>query len=218
MKLIEMQALESRLAQSYLEIIAAQRGASLLREGQTGDAEYIGHTGAAPARQPNEERAAQRDGAQAAVADLPASSSPNVAGGGLQQRARTARRAMPSPATPQLDDAGQKVDAKPMASSSMPASSSPSTPHRIPRGLEARSLVQSVLIRSVFDTFKVRDGRAIGDLLWHELKKLAQSNEREARILRTIEGAVANAPSEAKVRDVVSVRIVAAAIAKEDSL
>jgi hypothetical protein len=69
---------------------------------------------------------------------------------------------------------------------------------------------------NLLQTIKVRDGRAIGDLKWHELVKLAETNEREARILRYLDSHIANAPSHAAVSDLVSEKTMAAAVAHAD--
>ncbi len=81
-----------------------------------------------------------------------------------------------------------------------------------PRGIDAIAAVQHVVARSVFDTFKVRGGRAIGDLGWAEAKSMARTNEREARVLRFVTDHVANARPGALIRDVVKAEVVEAAI------
>lgn len=71
-----------------------------------------------------------------------------------------------------------------------------------PRGAEAMALIQGTL-KSALDRIKVRDGRSIGDVQWHELGKLAGENDREATLLRKIRGFAANVDPFAKVRDIV---------------
>jgi hypothetical protein len=63
---------------------------------------------------------------------------------------------------------GHKVPARPVANP--------------PRGLSAIASVQ----RSLFDTFKVRGGIAIGDLTVFEARHIAMMDEREARIIRVL--------------------------------
>ena len=66
-----------------------------------------------------------------------------------------------------------------------------------PRG----AAVIAAMNASLFDTMKVRGGSAIGDLTFGEARRIAGTNEREARILRELVGKVANADPLWKLRD-----------------
>ena len=81
-----------------------------------------------------------------------------------------------------------------------------------PRGPAAIASIQHVVARSILDTFRVRDGRPIGNVAWGELIVLARSNEREGRILRFIEGQRRGVDPKMKIRDALSAKIVEDAI------
>jgi hypothetical protein len=55
---------------------------------------------------------------------------------------------------------------------------------------------------TVFDSFKVRDGRGIGDVRFGELRRMMNTNAREAAVIRQIleHG---DAPHDAQVRDII---------------
>jgi hypothetical protein len=55
---------------------------------------------------------------------------------------------------------------------------------------------------TVLDSFKIRDGRAIGDVSWGELERLHAANTKEANVIRALLNH-AQADSSAYVRDVV---------------
>lgn len=59
------------------------------------------------------------------------------------------------------------------------------------------------IARSVLDSFKVRDGRPIGDLAFCELENMRFDNAREAAVIRQIQRHYANAPGNALVRDLI---------------
>lgn len=57
----------------------------------------------------------------------------------------------------------------------------------------------------VLDTLKIRDGRPIGDVRWHEIEKLITANTREAGYLKAIKNRFANVPDGfTRVRDLLS--------------
>ena len=60
-----------------------------------------------------------------------------------------------------------------------------------------------MVAKSVFDSFKIRDGRAIGDLTFGEIDRIRTTNVREAAVLRQVQKHCSYAESGAKVRDLV---------------
>jgi hypothetical protein len=110
-------------------------------------------------------------------------------------------------ASPSHDRAGQ-LSCEPQVLAARPVVS----PNPTKRTLASVASVQPTMRRTVLDTFKVRDGRAVGDLLWRGLTVFARENEIEGRVLRAIAAHVANADPEAKVRAVVKAEVVEAAI------
>jgi hypothetical protein len=59
-----------------------------------------------------------------------------------------------------------------------------------------------ILAISVLDTFKIRDGRAIGDVRFGEVERLRAANAMEASIFEQIKS-FAQAPHDARIRDVI---------------
>ena len=72
-----------------------------------------------------------------------------------------------------------------------------------PLSLSIAKAARTAVARTVLDSFKVRDGRAIGDLAFCELESLRFENAREAAVLRLIQKHYANAPGNAIVRDLI---------------
>lgn len=102
----------------------------------------------------------------------------------------------------------QASDAVPAANGLRhPSSVTPSTgarPVREPSALDraAAGRVAHAVAASVFDSFKVRDGRGIGEVRFGELKRMMTTNAREAAVIRQIieHG---DAPHDARVCDMV---------------
>lgn len=82
---------------------------------------------------------------------------------------------------------------------------------------EAMAALRSVA-PSLFDSYRVRSGEAIGDLPWHELLRIATANAREAHVLRRVAGYARNVDPGARVRDVVPERLIAEAIEEAEHL
>jgi hypothetical protein len=82
-------------------------------------------------------------------------------------------------------------------------SSAPAEPS--PAQRRAAASVAKVVAITVLDTFKVRDGRSIGDVRHGELGRMASTNLREAKVFTQIME-FASAPSDAKVRDIISAK------------
>lgn len=70
--------------------------------------------------------------------------------------------------------------------------------------VEAMKTGSTVLAKSVFDSFKIRDGRAIGDLTFGEIERIRTTNVREAAVLRQVQKHCAYAEPGMKVREIVS--------------
>lgn len=66
----------------------------------------------------------------------------------------------------------------------------------------ARRGAQQIAL-TVLDSYRVRDGRAIGDLTFGELVAMRGANIREASVLKQIKNHVANAESNLRVRDAI---------------
>lgn len=81
--------------------------------------------------------------------------------------------------------------------SARPAAREPSAGYKAAAVAGAKELAATLL-----DVFKVRDGRAIGDVRFGELDTLRVANDIEARVIYQIQHH-ANAAHDAKVRDVV---------------
>jgi len=136
---------------------------------------------------------------------MPAGSSPPDAAAG--QPRRDAHTSGAPAASPVHDRSGRKACAFQTGRARPVVKPKPSF-----RTLAVSSRVEHVARRTIIDTFKVRDGRALGDLLWRELTVLARENEAEGRVLRAIAGHVANADPEAKVRTIVKAETVDAIV------
>lgn len=167
-------ALLRALAADYLEDRATDMRGAELRGGANQGVPLGFQRGSAPAAQPHDDDAGRTSIALAGYPMSAPSSSPVPSGGG--QTGRASRH------------------------SSFASSARIPNP---PRGLAAIASIQPTIARSILDTFRVRDGRAIGDLQWHELTALAARNEREATVLRRIAGYSQNVDPDAFVRDVV---------------
>jgi len=90
------------------------------------------------------------------------------------------------------DNKGQRQFARPARE--------PSSTDRAAMRLVRRETAKIVL--TVFDSFRLRDGRAIGDLRFGEIESLRFENAREASILRQIQRHIAHAAADAKIRDI----------------
>ncbi len=77
-------------------------------------------------------------------------------------------------------------------------------PGHAKRGASSIASVQNTMSNSLLDSFKIRDGRKIGDILFRELESLRAENAVEAELLRQIQRHAVNVPIDALVRDIVS--------------
>lgn len=81
----------------------------------------------------------------------------------------------------------------------------------------ARIAARLASARSVLDTLTVRDGRAIGDVQWSELRDMEGANRREALLLSKVRGHVRNASGAERVRDVLSASALERLVAETDA-
>jgi hypothetical protein len=99
--------------------------------------------------------------------------------------------------SPSPDRGREGHSGRAMAIASLPPVREPSAAQR-----KVGASVAKVLAVSVLDTFKVRDGRSIGDVRYGELDRLRSSNVHEAAVIKLIQKH-AQADSNMRVRDVV---------------
>ncbi len=199
------------LARHYLEtrILPDMRGDAL---SSTREADYplpSGLSAAASSRGPFES-----DGANVDVpSGLPKRApplSPTEDGEGHFSYAAANKR-LPSPSSPLPDERGHRTRADGHHTPAPPVRKPPNPP----RGIDAIASVQRDEDRKLFDTFKVRGGKAIGDLTVFDARKIADTNEREARILRTLCSHVAGyTPGGTKLRDAVKPALLRKALAQ----
>jgi len=77
-----------------------------------------------------------------------------------------------------------------------------------------RSRAAKRLATSVLDSYRLRDGRAIGDVRFHELPDIMAQNATEAEVIRLVLDFAPNAPQDAKVRDAISNKVLTHLIKK----
>lgn len=133
--------------------------------------------------------------ADKAKAHVPPPVSPASIAEGLNIFADEAINQMPSGDATIRDGAGRKGVAE-KANALVPRPVSPA--YREAAFAEAR-----IAARSALDSFKVRDGRAIGDLILGELEGLRFDNAREASVIRQIQRHAGNATANQCVREVI---------------
>jgi hypothetical protein len=209
------EALLRALARHYIEhVVAPDMTGERLKSAQGGQSVSArgGHGFGAPLRGLVEEGGGHPGCADKATEEsLPPSSSQEK--GGAKQPALVGRPsdAPPlSPYSPISRDVGQDLSADGQRGpAALPGKPNP------PRGRKAFEVVKL----SVFDTFRVRGGRPIGDLTVFEARNLAATNEREARILWAVCDHVAgHADPGTRVRDAVRPEVLERAIAQNVEL
>ena len=117
-------------------------------------------------------------------------------GEGQYTAAAKARLAVPTPSSSERNREGRAQVAD-KAKDAMPNPVSPSY-------IKAAKAGAAKVAKTVLDSFKVRDGRAIGDLIFSELEGMRFENEREVFVIRQVMKHTANPASNARVRDLVS--------------
>lgn len=155
-----------------------------------------------PPRDTKDDTAGPQTPAEEATDNVPAASSPELNGGGQDFPAGSLKQIAPS----------REVEAPPLGHNKPPRF----TPGHARRGASAIASVQHVATKTLLDTFKVRDGRAVGDLLFKELEGLRADNAREASVLRAIQLHTANAAPMHRVRDIVSPATLEAIVAQAE--
>ncbi|MFP1634113.1 hypothetical protein ACLB6G_20480 [Zhengella sp. ZM62] len=150
-----------------------------------------------------------------AADELPTPRAPNDSDKGHSPGADKARRKTPASLSPNDDAEGHAPDAD-KATRLLPTASSTNgseghtsfadkaTVH-IPTASGRAAVMRAAtnIARSVLDSFKLRDGRAIGSIAFCELEGLRFENAREAAVIRQIQRHYANAPGDALVRDLI---------------
>lgn len=167
-------ALLRALAADYLNDRALDMSGEALRGGANLELPDNRHSASAPAAHPHDDDAGHSRRARSGQEDPAPSSLPVPSGGG------------------HVKDATRRL-----------ADASPARKSNPPRGLAAIASVQQTMARSILDTFKLRDGRALGDVQWSELLHIAAANDRESRVLRAVYGYAHNVDPSSRVRDVV---------------
>lgn len=176
-------------ARRIIDDIAGEMGG----EGQSGFSD-VGQVAVSNAALQNDDGGDRFMSAEVANTPVFPSSSPNSsAGQGLNSDKDTVR--FPDAAT-QRDRAGQcHLSAK--ASALAP---SPVSPSYI--GAARKASVQ--VARSILDSYKVRDGRSIGDVTFGELDKMRRDGLMDASLFMQLQRHAANATPNQKVRDIVN--------------
>ena len=104
------------------------------------------------------------------------------------------------PAVPHSTAEGHEMAARQRATSIAPSAGRDPTQVQI----AAAKSVALHTARTVFDSFRVRDGRSIGDVRWHEIERLRATNAQEASsVLWQLQRHCVPANQDAKVREVV---------------
>lgn len=118
-------------------------------------------------------------------------------GGGAADAAAVPEEDMPSSSPAIADGTGHDV---------RDAQHSVARPVREPTRLEreAAGRMRTIVATTVLDSFRVRDGRSIGDVKWREIERLRRDNTQEAAVLRLIQRKVAHADPNAKVRELIT--------------
>jgi hypothetical protein len=131
---------------------------------------------------------------------------PVEGGRGHARDADKAKELFPPPSSPVPSGQGRMKRAD-----DHDASAKPTRKPNPPRGLEAMALAN----KSLFDTYRVRGGRAIGDLTVSEAREMADTNEKEARVLRAVCNHVAgHVPAGTPLRQAVKRSVLERAIAQ----
>lgn len=226
----------ARRAAELLTITARDMRGQTLRSGDQLPRAVDGRRPLAPASQPTVDAAAQRGHAPRALEALPPASAPAGEAGGQEGIAAKAVIAA-LPASPSDAAAAGQTSAANRAIRSVLAAAAPhhvgpgqpriahaasefvpapvvSRKPNPPRGLAAMAAAQAPLVRSVMDTFRLADGRPVGDVCWGEINGLIVANGREGRVLRAIRMHIAEAPGDALVRDIVRASVIEAALAE----
>lgn len=164
-------------------------------------------------RAPNDSDKGHCELADEAKVTAPASLSPNDDAEGLGSRSDKASTVLPTASSPN-EGKGQSISAdkaidrapapSPHGSEGQMANADKAKTHA-PSASSSAAVMRAAtnIARSVLDSFKVRDGRAIGDLAFCELENMRFDNAREAAVIQQIQRHYANAPGNALVRELI---------------
>ena len=122
-------------------------------------------------------------------------SQPNDGAVGHDGFAGKALVSAPAASSPERNGAGHGSSAK-QASEIVPRPVPPSYVETMKARAEATA-------KSVLDSFRLRDGRAIGDIIFGEIEMLRFENAREASVLRQVQRHAGNATANQTVREVI---------------
>jgi hypothetical protein len=193
-------------ARELLAVAADKMGGG----GQMGIAVKANST-VSPASQPPGDEG-QSGGAEKATLGMPSSPPPDSAAGQSARADGHSDRARPL--SPNREGSGQSASA---TGHRVPAAF-PREPSALDRAAAVKAArTSAVAVLTIFDRYKVRDGRALKRLRYHELMKLAQEDEGEARAFRymvaEVEAKVANPNRMALVPELVTTEIAERAFA-----
>jgi hypothetical protein len=117
--------------------------------------------------------------------------------GAFDTARESAKMNMPTASSPPVSGRGQHPTAQSRPYVVVPPVREPSAAQ-----IASRDGVKADIAASIFDTFKLRDGRGIGDVRYGELERLETSGLVEAEVLRAIRKRGV-APHDAKVRHII---------------
>ncbi len=185
----------------------APRQSQLAHQGQAISAPALRETNWTKADiQPAErdrEEAGLKDSAQAGQEQgAQPSRETNSSGEGLTSGAQTADIGVPSSLSAPITGRGLSISAQ--SQGGFAPSSDRFKPGHARRGADAIAAVQATMARSLLDTFMVRGGRPIGDLMLRELPDLVATNKKEAMILERVKNHAANGAPHQLVREIIS--------------
>lgn len=164
-------------------------------------------TDIAPVSKADREREGQALGASNGF-DLPAkpardTKSTNDGERGQSSGAQGLCKSAPSP-SPEITGRGHGNLAANGQTGSAPCRGTRFTPGHARRGAAAIASVQPVMAKTLLDTWTVRDGRIVGDLMLKDLAGLVASNRKEAAVLDKIRNHSANGDPSQLVREIIS--------------
>lgn len=139
---------------------------------------------------------------------LIAESSLNDDAGAHGQLRESAARSLPAASSPLANGKGLLVRAPERLMSIAPPAREPSAAQRRTAGAIAKEVAATI-----FDTFKLRDGRAIGDVRYGELARLELSGLVEAEVVRAIRKRGV-APHDSQVRHIIKPAVLDRIVAK----
>ena len=161
--------------------------------------EIAGATGRKRPAQRNDEVVGHVVYAEKAVSLLPAASSQNEPEAGQTTASNADQMELPASGSPNREGEGhQRIARQGQLSVAIP--SRPLSPAQ----RSANIRVAAAVSMTVLDTFKVRDGRAIGDVRWSEISSLITKDEHSASVLRAVHREGVPADPNARIREVIS--------------